>query len=142
MSVALQRDKADRMRRTAADALAAVSRMDADALRPMLGDAAVLEFPYAPPGLPSRIEGGAAVVEALRLTSTLFSQFEIAPKASFASPDSEAVLFQCESRGIRVDGGAYANRYVILFVFHEDNIQLWREYFDPLRLGDADRTVQ
>lgn len=142
MNVSASDDLAVRMRQAVVDVAAALSRLDVDALGPMLADNAVMELPYAPPEMGRRAEGRAAIVEALRVAPAMFSQFRLTPGASFVSQDAQSIIVEAESRGTFRDGGAYANKYVILFTFSGGKIALWREYFDPLRLGEAEERVQ
>lgn len=134
--------KSEHMKATVGEIAAIISRMEADPLRDLLADDVVMEFPYATGGVPDRVTGADAVVEAMKVTRTMFSAFRQTPTAIYASPVSESVIVEAESEGEWLDGGHYANRYAILFTFRDGKVVLWREYFDPLRLGKAERPAE
>ena len=123
------------MRATVREIFATISRMEAESLRALLAEDAVLEFPYATAGISPRAVGREAIIEAMKVTPTLFSAFRQTPTAIYASPDRESLIAEAESEGTWLDGRTYSNRYAIIFCFRDGKIVLWREYFDPLRLG-------
>ena len=130
--------KSGRMKAAIKELMGVLSRMESEPLRTYLVEDAVMELPFAPEGLPRRTEGVQAIVDAMSVMPNMFSSFHMTPMAMYVSPGSDSVIVEAESSGRRVEGTRYANRYVILFRFRDDRIALWREYFDPMRLGDAD----
>lgn len=131
--------KAGAARILAGQILATLSRLEYEPLGDLLTEDAVLEFPFAPDHMPRRVEGRTAVIEAMSILPQLFSSFRMSASAMFASPDSDSLVVEAESSGTLRKGGFYANRYVTLFRFRGERVALWREYYDPLRVGPADR---
>ena len=121
----------DHMRSAISEIFAIVSRREAEPLRDWLAEKIVMEYPYACGGIPGRYNGREAVIDAMRATRKLFSDFRLTPTAFFAAPRSSAMIVEALSEGLWRDGRSYANRYVMVFKFDHAKVTLWREYFDP-----------
>lgn len=132
----------DHMRSAISEIFAIVSRREAEPLRDWLAESVVMEYPYAYGGLAERYHGREAVVEAMRATREMFSDFRLTPTAFFASPINSTMIVEAHSEGLWRDGRSYANRYVMVFKFGHGKVTLWREYFDPLKLGSGARAPE
>ncbi|HET6509975.1 MAG TPA: nuclear transport factor 2 family protein [Baekduia sp.] len=120
------------------DYIAAQESLDADRIVAFLADDAVLEFPYALPGMAARVDGGP---EALREHAGQIPQF----MRSFTY--SEVVVHPLAAAGryfveVRVDGvltnpaaPPYRNRYAILAEVSGEQVTFWREYFGATEVG-------
>jgi ketosteroid isomerase-like protein len=100
-------------------------------------DDAVFDIPYARPPRATRIES-------LRRIAELSGGFMRTWKTAVFHIDlilatEEPGLFVAEARGeIRLHNGhPYNNRYVCLIRIRDGKILLWREYFNPLVLNEA-----
>jgi len=111
----------------------------ADALAPaesfidMFTPDGVLEFPYAPAGLPRRLDGRKAIESHLRLVSGLLSIGEMLDvEVLLGREGTRAVLeFRCEGTA-RATGKPYWQRYVSVITLREGRIALYRDYWNPL----------
>ncbi|WP_353358269.1 nuclear transport factor 2 family protein [Mycobacterium sp.] len=117
--------------------LGALHALDIPAAVELLADGAVLEMPLAPPGLPNRFEGKAAI-RAFLSGSQLFSKLEFHDVEVHATSDPELAVVEFRSTGtFEATGLEYANRYALVVRAREGRIVLYREYFNPLALAGA-----
>lgn len=123
--------RSDALDRRARHAVELVGRFDFAALHEVLTQDAVMEFPFAPPPMPSRLEGREGVVATLsRMLPDAFSSFAFEIENVHVSPKQNTATVEARSVGTFHDGRVYRNRYVIVLTFVADRIKLWREYFD------------
>lgn len=117
--------------------LGALHALDIGAAVELLADDAVLEIPLAPPGLPDRFEGKAAI-EAFLSSSQVFSKLDFHDIAVHETSDPELVVVEFRSSGtFTATGLNYANRYALVVRARNGRIVLYREYFNPLALAGA-----
>jgi hypothetical protein len=117
--------------------LEALHTLDIGAAVELLADDAVLEMPLAPPGLPERVEGKAAI-RGFLTDSQFFSKLEFHDVLVHRTSDPELVLVEYRSTGtFEATGSEYANRYALVFRAREGRIVLYREYFNPMALTTA-----
>jgi ketosteroid isomerase-like protein len=117
--------------------LGALHALDIPAAVELLADGAVLEMPLAPPGLPNRFEGKAAI-RAFLSGSQLFSKLEFHDVEVHATSDPELAVVEFRSTGtFEATGLEYANRYALIVRARAGRIVLYREYFNPLALAGA-----
>ena len=122
------------MKTIVGELLGAISRLDAEGLRPWLAPDVVMEFPYAVPGLQPRYSGVDRIVEAMSVIPRMYSSFDWTVTESFASPATGALIICARSDAKLVGGVPYRNDYVVLFRFRGDKVVLWREYFNSMKL--------
>lgn len=117
-------------------------RPDAVGFVDMLADDAVMDFPFAPPGLPARLEGRAAVADHLKRLAALIAFDRIGPASVRATAPDVAVLeFTGLGRGLKT-GAPYEQRYISVIETRDGRIARYSDYWDPLAvlramLGDA-----
>jgi uncharacterized protein len=98
----------------------------------------VLEFPFASPGYPQRLEGRAAVQEYLRGYPEIVDVREITEQAVHQSVDPEVVIVEFEAAGVVVATGApYRLRYIAVITARDGEIQHYRDYWSPLAVAEA-----
>jgi ketosteroid isomerase-like protein len=122
------------MRGVAQQIMAAVSRLDYEALRSYLAADVVMEFPYAVPGLGPRFSGIDDVIAAMSVAPVMFNSFTWTMTDCFASPSMNSLIVRAKSEASLKGGGQYQNNYAIVFMFLEDKVVMWREYFNSLKL--------
>ena len=90
------------------------------------------EMPYAPEGVPTRVDGQAqlrsfwsAVFDGI--ADIAFSSIEVR-----AMDDPNVVLSQHQGSVKLANGTGYDNRYISVFYLRDGRIDIYREYFDPL----------
>lgn len=97
-----------------------------------LADAAMLELPFAPGGMPKTLTGKPAIRDFLLDTRTRFSAFSMSIDSIHETSDAQVVVAEHRSDGVvAANGRPYRNRYVTVYKFDSDGrVVTWREYFD------------
>lgn len=127
-------------------ALALLLAKDMAAFAGLWAESGVLEFPFAPPGYPTRLEGRAAIEEYLRGYPDIVDMREITDKSIHRSVDPEVVIVEFAAAGLVVATGApYQMRYIAVITVRDNKIQHYRDYWSPQAaaemLGGADQLV-
>jgi limonene-1,2-epoxide hydrolase len=112
--------------------LGAVGRLAFEAAGLLLDEEAVLELPYVNDGL--TIRGRADIVQFFR-RSMGKSVAGIEYRLDQAYPSLEAIVLEISTQGRTAAGEDYTNRLVGIFKFRGEKITLFREYFNPARVG-------
>lgn len=104
----------------------------------MLADDAVMEFPYAPPGLPSRSFGRAAVHEHLTRLAKLiaFDRMSQPHVHETSDPETTIIEFEGHGRGV-VTNEPYDQRYISVVRTAGGRIVQYRDYWNPLAVLSA-----
>ncbi len=98
----------------------------------LMAEDAVMEFPFAPPGRPRRIEGKNNIIKYNQAilgiaTVTSFTDVEI-----YRMIDPDCVVVEMTGHGtVRATGDAYERRYVEVCRTKNGRIQLLRDYWNP-----------
>jgi ketosteroid isomerase-like protein len=92
----------------------------------------VLEFPFAHPGAPQRLEGRAAVREYLRGYTDLVDVREIPERVVHRTEDPDVVVVEFTANGVVVaTGKPYSMRYIAVITVRDGEIQRYRDYWSP-----------
>lgn len=98
----------------------------------------VLEFPFAAPGYPARVDGRAAIAEYLRGYPGILDIQEIPEPVLHQSVDPEVVIAEFEAAGTVVATGTpYRMRYIAVLTVRAGEIQSYRDYWSPLAAAEA-----
>jgi ketosteroid isomerase-like protein len=91
----------------------------------------VFEFPYAPEGLPQRLDGrDRLAAHFARLGPLLeFDGFDL--EASYVCGDTVVFEFTCEGRAVDT-GVAYDQTYISVVTLRDGRIARYRDYWNPL----------
>jgi uncharacterized protein len=97
----------------------------------------VLEWPFAPAGVPQRVEGRERIREmlaslegAVRRAGTRVTA--VRTTAVHQTPDPEVVIVELEVAGeLTTTGATYQLPYIQVFRVHDGQILLFRDYFGP-----------
>ncbi|MET9263648.1 nuclear transport factor 2 family protein [Amycolatopsis sp. NPDC004079] len=104
----------------------------------LFAEDAVLEFPFAAPSEPQRVEGRAALAEYLRDYPNLFDVREVAAKRVHQTTDPEVSIAEFELAGIAVaTQKPYRLGYVVVLTVRDGLIRRYRDYFSPLAVIDV-----
>jgi ketosteroid isomerase-like protein len=101
-------------------------------LNDLLSEDAVVEFPFAPPSRPRRVEGKSNIMKYLQaiqgnISITSFSDVEI-----HRMIDPDCVVVEMTGHGtVLATGAAYERRYIEVFRTKNGRIQLFRDYWNP-----------
>ncbi|WP_235511965.1 nuclear transport factor 2 family protein [Sphingomonas sp. Leaf23] len=119
------------------DALGDSLATDTTSFVDMLAKDALMEFPFAPPGLPRRIEGRGAVADHLAKLARLIAFDRIGP-AQVIARDGETTVLAFEATGTGVETGApYDQRYLSVITTVGGQIVRYLDYWDPLVVARA-----
>jgi ketosteroid isomerase-like protein len=98
----------------------------------------VLEFPFAAPGYPARVEGRAAIAEYMRGYPDILNVTEIPRRVIHQSVDPEVVIVEFEATGTVVATRApYRMSYVAVITVRNNEIALYRDYWSPAAAAEV-----
>jgi uncharacterized protein len=111
-------------------AMAAISRLDVDAVLAELHDDVVMQLPYED-AVPDMDKAGFG--ELLKVMFTMYKQFDITVNDIFELVDPDRLVARYDGDCIGRDKDVrYANRYIGVFAFRNGKMTLWCEYDNPL----------
>jgi uncharacterized protein len=112
---------------------------DADGFADLFAPDAVIESPFAPPGVPSRLEGREAIREYSRhvMASPLrFEDFDVAEL--YQTQDPEVVIAEMRATGtLTTTGQSFAATSIQVLRIRDGQIVLFRDFADPRTLEDV-----
>ena len=98
----------------------------------LCADDVVAEFPFAPEGSPSRIEGREALYEYLRGYPDVIDVREIPTARIYATDDENVAIADWSVSGrVVTNGNPYEMRYSTFVTFRHGLIVNYREYWNP-----------
>jgi uncharacterized protein len=119
-------------------ATTAISEGDVDGWLAQCRDDIILEFPYAPPGRPSRVEGKQAVAEYLRDVLAQIKFERITNLHVHQTVDPQTAVIEWSANGhLKSNGAAYEMSYVVVLTLVDGLMAVYRDYWNPLTLLDA-----
>ncbi|MFG1694806.1 nuclear transport factor 2 family protein [Nonomuraea sp. NPDC049309] len=93
-----------------------------------------IEFPFAPPGYPRKLEGREAIREYLRDYPQIYDVREVARKVIHRTENPEVVVVELELAGIVPRSGEpYRMEYVAIITVRDGEIRHYRDYWNPLQ---------
>lgn len=106
---------------------------DAGTFVEMMAEDGVMEFPYAPAGLPTRLEGRAAIASHLEEAGKMIAFDRMGEPVVHPSTDCDIVVLEFEGfgRGIAT-GEPYDQRYISVIRTSGGLITHYRDYWNPL----------
>ncbi|TKC91475.1 nuclear transport factor 2 family protein [Polyangium fumosum] len=97
----------------------------------LFADDAVVEFPYAPPGLPARLEGKAAIDTYFRPTPQTFVGLTFSDVRRYVTTDPDVALAEVHGTAqIPATGKRYEQDYVMVLRTRAGKIVHYREYWN------------
>lgn len=104
----------------------------------LCADDVVAEFPFAPQGSPSRIEGRAALYEYLRNYPSVINVRSIPNLRIYSTDDPNVAIAEWSASGVVLtNGNPYEMSYATFVTFKEGLIVNYREYWNPLAFMQA-----
>jgi ketosteroid isomerase-like protein len=104
----------------------------------LCADDVVAEFPFAPQGSPSRLEGREALYEYLRNYPSVIDVRSMPHLRIYSTDDPNVAIAEWSSSGeVLTNGNAYEMSYATFVTFKEGLIVNYREYWDPLAFMEA-----
>ena len=107
-------------------------RLDpADSLLGLFADDVIFEFPYAPDGLPRRLNGTAALAAHLERLGPLLSFGPMELGNVHAAGATVIFEFSCAGEGVDT-GAPYNQVYISVVTVRDGRIARYRDYWNPL----------
>ncbi|WP_194911205.1 nuclear transport factor 2 family protein [Catenulispora rubra] len=98
----------------------------------------LVEFPFSPEGLPSRLEGREAIFEYLRYYPDIIDIHEIGAVTVYATDKPDTVVAEWSVKGhVIPNDNAYDMAYATFVTVRDGQIVNYREYWNPLAFGQA-----
>ena len=97
----------------------------------MFHDDGVMEFPYAPAGGHTRLDGKAAIAEYLRPYPERISIRRVIPGAVYHCGEIMVAEFACESTALST-GNQFKMDYVAIVTVQNGRVKHYRDYWNPL----------
>jgi ketosteroid isomerase-like protein len=113
------------------DALDALKMGDVQPWVNMFQDDGVMEFPYAPAGGHTRLDGKAAIAEYLKPYPERISIKRVIRRAVYHCGDVMVAEFACESTAVPT-GNQFEMNYVAIVTVKNGKIKHYRDYWNPL----------
>lgn len=106
---------------------------DARSFTDMMDEHAVMEFPYALPDVPDRLDGRDAVARHLEGLGDLIAFDRMGEPTVHPTTDPAVVIIEFEGFGRGVATGApYDQRYISVIRTENGRIVLYRDYWNPI----------
>lgn len=106
---------------------------DAETFPEMIAEDGVMEFPYAFPGLPVRLDGRDAVARHVAGLGSLIAFDRMGKPTVHPSTDPDVVVIEFDGYGLGVDTGEpYDQRYISVIRTANGRITHYRDYWNPL----------
>ncbi len=104
----------------------------------LCADDVIAEFPFAPRGSPSRLEGREALFDYLRNYPSVVDVRSIPHLRIYATGDPSVAIAEWSSSGeVLTNGNAYEMSYATFVTFRDGLIVSYREYWNPLAFLEA-----
>ena len=108
----------------------------ADSLLGMFAEDVIFEFPYAPDGLPKRLDGRAALSAHLERIGPLLSFGTMELGDVHAAGETVIFEFACAGAGTKT-GEPYNQSYISVVTLRDGRIARYRDYWNPLVVVQA-----
>jgi ketosteroid isomerase-like protein len=113
---------------------------DANSFVEMMAENGVMEFPYAPIGLPARLDGRAAIARHLENVGGMIAFDRMGEPTIHPSTDPDVVIIEFAGFGRGVTTGEpYDQSYISVICTAGGRIVHYRDYWNPLVLLHATR---
>ncbi|MEV0618839.1 nuclear transport factor 2 family protein [Nonomuraea sp. NPDC050404] len=110
---------------------------DMAAFAGLFAEDGVIEFPFAPPGYPPRVEGRTAITAYMRGYPDLLDIREFTEQTVHRTVDPEVVVAEFEAAGrVVATGRPYRMRYIAVLTVRDGEIHHYRDYWNPLAAAE------
>jgi ketosteroid isomerase-like protein len=111
---------------------------DSDGFVELFADDAVIELPFAAPGMPARLDGKAAIREFSKaMDATPVRIDDIETVALHETTDPELVVIEIVGKGtVATTGQSFESPCIQVFRVRDGLIHLMRDYFNPVGVAD------
>jgi len=106
------------------------------ALLDLCADDVVFEFPFAPPGRPTRVEGKPALGEYLKAVSGRMRLEGVSNLEIHETVKPDVAIIEMTMTGtVTATGAPYEQSYVVVLTVHDGLIAHYRDYWNPLKVA-------
>jgi uncharacterized protein len=107
---------------------------DLDGFANLFAPDGVHELPFAPPGIPRRLEGRETLREYFAaITGTPLKHTDYRDMTVYETADPGVIIAEYDAHGtVTGTGRPYQLRYLQVVKVRDGQITLWRDYWDPL----------
>jgi len=99
----------------------------------MMAEGGVMEFPYARPGMPTRVEGRDEIAAYMSAISGNISLDTVSDLVVHQSVDPEVVILEFNGSGHAVKTGEpYEQRYISVIGIRDGRIVHYKDYWNPI----------
>ena len=110
---------------------------DSAELLDMCVDDVVFEFPFAPPGRPTRVEGKPALADYLRSIAGRMRIEHLREVEIHETVKPEVAIVEMTMTGtVTATGAPYEQSYVVVLTVRDGLIARYRDYWNPLRVAE------
>ena len=114
-------------------ALHAMQSSDVQAWLDLCIDDVVFEFPFAPPGRPSKVEGKRALGEYLAAVPSRVDFERLSDLETHQTVDPDVAIFEMTAAGrVKDTDEPYEMSYVVVLTASNGRIARYRDYWNPL----------
>jgi ketosteroid isomerase-like protein len=115
-----------------------LAAQDIDAFIELFADDAVMELPFAGPGMPARLEGQAAIREFSKRSEDMPLRVDdVVTTSLYETSDPELVVIEIVTKGtLTTTGQTFEAPCIQVFRIRDGQIHLMRDYFNPVGLTD------
>jgi ketosteroid isomerase-like protein len=114
--------------------LSALGHHDFETAGNLLDAQVVVDLPYAGNGM--TVHGRDDAIDFFKRTmGRSVANLEYRIDRAYPSPQAGALVLEVSTQGRTAEGRDYTNRLVTIFTFRDGRIVLFREYFNPGRVG-------
>ncbi|HUQ57317.1 nuclear transport factor 2 family protein [Lentzea sp.] len=97
----------------------------------------VAEFPFAPSGWPSRVEGRAAVEDYVRDYPKMYDIKALPKQVVHQTTNPDVAILEFDAEGVVVaTGEPYRYSYIVVIETRDGEIVSYRDYWNPLNLHE------
>ena len=114
-----------------------VATGDSSAIVDLCADDVVFEFPFAPPGRPTRVEGKPALGDYLKALAGRVRIEGVRDLEIHETVKPDVAIIEMTMTGtVTATGAPYEQSYVSVLTVHDGLITRYRDYWNPLRSAD------
>jgi ketosteroid isomerase-like protein len=113
------------------EALHALVAQDTASWAALFTEDGIMEFPYAPPGYPARLEGRTAIEAYMQDYPSHITLRQVHCDHAYRAGETRIVEFSARCTAV-VTGRAFTMRYVAVITPEGDKIKTYRDYWNPL----------
>lgn len=115
----------------------ALGSLDVETIANLFDDNTIQLVPFAPPGVPSKIEGEGTVKNGFLGLGMMFKELSYSNVEIVETADDNFAIAFAHAEGVLQTGAPYTQDYVFYVRLENGKIKEYREYMDSHRAADA-----